>query len=592
MHRVGRSLALVLVVVTSISESTQGASSSVGREVPAITLVDASGSEWTSTSVRECKATAVVFIGTGCPVANLFLHDLNELQAEFGSSGLRVVAVNANEGDEADAIQRHKDEFKISFPVLIDADQRLADALGATRTPEAFLLDGKGIVRYQGRIDDRYGYTYRRDKTARADLAEAVKEVLAGQEVSVARTETAGCLIARSAASLGNGPVTFAKDVSRIISSKCGYCHREGAAGPFVLQTFEDAVKWAETIAEVVGDGRMPPWHSDAPFGHFSNDRRLTSTEKDLLVKWIQSGKPKGDDADLPAPTQYHDSGWAIGQPDIVLKMPQQVTVQADGVVPYQYYVTPTNFKEDVWVTAAEARPGNRRVVHHIIIFFKDPKSKLPMADANGKSGFLVGTAPGDMPMVLPPGVARRIPAGSDLVWQMHYTPTGKEEVDLSELGLIVHRGEEPPKYNSITKGISQRWFRIPANADNHRVDSEFTFQEDAILLSFMPHMHLRGKAFHYEAIFPDGKTETLLNIPKYDFNWQSCYRLAQPKSMPKGTKIHCVAHFDNSKNNPANPDPTKNVVWGDQTWEEMMIGWIDYMKPALTSTDGNVAHR
>ena len=566
------------VGVVSFANETSSKEPSGTKELPAFSLADTSGKTWTEKDLKEKKATVIIFIGTACPVANLYLPELSELQTELGSKGLQVLGINANHGDTKDAIAKHATDFKLTFPVLIDPDQKFASAMGARRTPESFVVDGYGKIKYHGRIDDRYGYVYRRDKTTRADLIDAVNEVLEGKDVSVASTEPIGCLISRKPESVKEGDVTYSRDVSRIIRNKCGFCHRAGAAAPFELQTFEDATKWADTIKEVVSENRMPPWHADAPFGHFSNDRRLTETEKTTLLNWIENGKPEGNKADLPPAVVSRDSGWMIGKPDIILKMPQKVQIKADGVVAYQYYLTPTNFKEDTWITAAEARPGNRAVVHHIILFFRDPKTKLPIGEPDGKKfGFLVGTAPGDMPLILPPGVARRIPAGAELVWQMHYTPTGKPEEDQSELGLILHRGA-PPKYNSVTKGIDQHWFLIPANADNHPVESNFTFKEDSILLSFMPHMHVRGKSFMYEAFYPDGTQEMLLNVPKYDFNWQSAYRLAQPKRMPKGTRIHCKAHFDNSKGNPANPDPTKNVIWGDQTWEEMMIGWIDYM--------------
>ncbi len=546
---------------------------------PVFELKDITGKAWTNQMFASHRATAVLFLGTGCPVANLYLPELNELAARYPATDLQVIGVNANAGDSPEAIKKHAEDFQIKFPVLLDPEQKLADGLSAVRTPEAILVDQKGVIRYRGRIDDRHGYTFRRDSSDRADLDEAIKEVLAGKEVSVAKTEPLGCLLHRRAEVVASADVTFASQVSRIVNNKCGYCHRDGAAAPFTLQTYEDVSKWADAIKEVVDEQRMPPWHATAPFGHFSNDRRLTDNEKTLLIRWIDEGRAKGNEQDLPPAVQREETGWMIGKPDVVFKMPQKVDVQADGVVAYQYYITPTNFKEDVWVTAAEAKPGNRAVVHHIILFFRDPKVKVPVGEPDGKKfGFLVGTAPGDMPLVLPPGVARKIPAGAELVWQMHYTPTGKPEEDQSEVGLVFHKGPEPPKFNSITKGISQRWFKIPAHADNHRVESNFVFKSDSILLSFMPHMHLRGKAFMYEATYPDGKKEVLLDIPKYDFNWQSAYRLAQPKKMPAGTKIHCVAHYDNSKNNPANPDPTKPVVWGDQTWEEMMIGWIDYM--------------
>jgi mono/diheme cytochrome c family protein len=370
-------------------------------------------------------------------------------------------------------------------------------------------------------------------------------------------------------------PITYAKQVSRIIQENCQTCHHPGTAAPFSLLTYEQAVNWSETIKEVLVDKRMPPWHADPRYGKFSNDRRLKKEESDTILAWIDSGMKLGDKKDLPAPKTFAD-GWVIGKPDLVFEMPSEQTVPADGVVPYQYFVTPTNFEEDVWIQAAEARPGNRAVVHHIIVSFREPKSKGRQGGLG--DGFLVGTAPGDMPLILRPGMAKRIPAGADLIWQMHYTPNGKETKDRSQVGFIVYRDKEPPRWTAQTRGISNGNFVIPPGDANHLVESGWVVLRDTLLLSFMPHMHLRGKDFEYRAEYPDGHKEVLLSVPRYDFSWQASYRLAEPVRLPKGTRIHCTAHFDNSASNPANPDPKKEVTWGDQTWEEMMIGWVDYV--------------
>jgi hypothetical protein len=361
------------------------------------------------------------------------------------------------------------------------------------------------------------------------------------------------------------------------MQDKCQTCHHPGTAAPFTLASYDDAVHWADTIKEVLTEKRMPPWHADPRYGHFSNDRRLPKEELDTLLTWLDTGMELGDKKDLPPSRTYAD-GWVIGKPDVIFELPEEQTVPAKGVVPYQYFITPTNFKEDVWIQAAEARPGNRAVVHHIIVSFRDPKTKERQNGRGFGDGFIVGTAPGDMPLILEPGVAKRIPAGAELVWQMHYTPNGKEAKDKSQVGLIFYRGKEPPKYNAQTRGISNGNFAIPPGAPNHLVESEWQVPRDTLLISFMPHMHLRGKDFEYRAEYPDGRKEIILSVPHYDFAWQTSYRLAEPLLLPKGTKIHCTAHFDNSPANPANPDPKIEVTWGDQTWEEMMIGWIDFV--------------
>ncbi len=377
----------------------------------------------------------------------------------------------------------------------------------------------------------------------------------------------------------GKARVTYSGQVAHILQENCQTCHHPGTAAPFSLMTYDDATKWAETIKEAVTDKRMPPWFADPHYGKFANDRRLKPADQEALLTWIDSGMEEGDKKDTPPNPAYAD-GWVIGKPDVVFELPETVDVPASGVVPYQYYVTPTNFKEDVWIQAAEARPGNRGAVHHIIVSYRDPKNKDRGSGRGnaGGDGFIVGTAPGDMPLMLPPGVARKIPAGSDLVWQMHYTPNGKAGKDRSQVGFVFYKGKEPPKWNAQTLGISNGGFAIPPGAPNHKVESEWTVPRDTLLLSLIPHMHLRGKDFEYQLTYPDGRSEVLLSVPKYDFNWQLTYRVEKPLHLPKGTKIHCTAHFDNSAANKANPDPKKEVTWGDQTFEEMMIGFVDFM--------------
>jgi hypothetical protein len=371
--------------------------------------------------------------------------------------------------------------------------------------------------------------------------------------------------------------VTYAKHVAHVLQDKCQTCHHEGTAAPFTLATYDDAIKWGDTIREVLVDKRMPPWHADARYGKFANDRRLSQEDLSNVMAWLDNGREFGDKKDLPEPRSYAN-GWVIGKPDIVFDLPEERTIPAKGVVPYEYFRSPTNFKEDVWVQAAEGRPGNRAVVHHIVVSILDPKAKGRQPNRGFGEEILVGEAPGDIPLMLPPGTAKKIPAGAELIWQMHYTPNGKEAKDRSQLGLILYKGKEPPQRWAQTRGISNGSFAIPPGAANHLVESEWELPRDILLLSFMPHMHLRGKDFEYRVLYPDGRNEVILSVPHYDFSWQTQYREAQPLRLPKGAKIHCTAHFDNSAGNPANPDPKVQVTWGEQTWEEMMIGWIDYL--------------
>jgi hypothetical protein len=391
-------------------------------------------------------------------------------------------------------------------------------------------------------------------------------------------------LISRPVTAKGEATVTYAKHISRIIQNNCQECHRPGQIGPFSLSTYNQAVAWSANLREAVVDGRMPPWHADPRHGKFSNDRQLSKEDRDSLLAWVDQGCPKGDDKDLPPRKEFH-SEWRIGKPDHIftMKTPYDVPAEAPkGGVPYQYIDVETNFTEDQWVTAAEARPGANEVVHHIVVFSVPPGAKFDQRERGLR--VLCGTAPGDMPFIAPEGAAKHVPKGSKLVFQMHYTPNGKAQSDVSKVGVVL--AKKPVERQVRTMPIHNFKFAIPPGDDNYQVESEFTFKEPGHILSFMPHMHVRGKDFHIEAIYPDGRKETMLSVPRYNFNWQSVYRYKTAPAMPTGTKIHCTAHFDNSEKNLNNPDPKKTVYWGDQTWEEMMIGWMDYVhdkKPEAT---------
>lgn len=571
-------LLLLLGLAHTVTAPADTGAAAAGKKIEPFALKDTSGKSWSLDDVKDRKAVVVVFLGTECPVNNLYLPRLAELHKEYADKGVQFVAINSNSQDTVQRVAAHAKQNTIPFPVLKDDGSKVADLFAAQRTPEAFLLDGERKVAYRGRIDDQYGIGFQRPKATSRDLAQALDEVLAGKAVSTPMTSAPGCLIARAPKPKADATVTFSKQIAPLLQKHCQECHRSGQIGPMALLTHDDASNWSETIKEVLDEGRMPPWHADPKFGKFANDRRLSQEEKDTLLAWIKQGCPKGDEKDLPKPREFAD-GWRIGKPDAVISMERDYTVPPKSVrnsVRYQYFIVPTNFKEDVWVQAAEAKPGNAAVVHHIIAYVADPKNLKRNPEDGIGDGFLVGFAPGDMPAVFEPGSAKKVPKGSMLVFQMHYTPVATEEKDRSSVGLIF--AKEPPKQQVKTRAIAQSRLSIPPGEANHKVTSASTFRQDSLLISFLPHMHLRGKSFEYKVVFPDGKTETLMSVPKYDFAWQTYYRLEKPLKLPAGTRIECTAFFDNSDKNPNNPDPTKLVRWGDQTWEEMMIGFVDYI--------------
>jgi peroxiredoxin len=565
---------------TPSPKSSATKDSALGRRVFNLVLPDSTGKEIALADFKDKKCLALVLVSCECPISNQYLPILNEIQQKYGEQGLQVIGINSHAGDTPEKVAQHAKEFQIGFPVLCDSRQSAADVLGAERTCEVFLLDLQRFVRYHGRIDDRYQYTTKRDKPSRNDLVEAIDALLAGQEVAVKSTDVAGCLISRPRRVGAKGEITWSKQVSRIVQEKCQDCHHANTAAPFSLLTYEDAVNWAAMMKEVVLQRRMPPWHADPRFGDFSEARRLSQDEIDTVVAWINDGTPQGNPSDLPPAREYPD-GWRIGEPDVVFELPEEVSVAAKGTIPYMYFETPTNFKEDMYIQAAEARPGNRTVVHHIVLFYKAPGEGRARMFEN----WIDGAAPGNIPLQLPEGTGRKIPAGSSLIWQMHYTASGKPEKDRSQYAFKFCK--ERPKRESRVASIMNQRFRIPAGDPDFRVESRFTMPKDALVYSFSPHMHVRGKDFEFRAIFPDGRKEILLSVPQYDFNWQSAYRLKAPVRLPAGTRIECTAHYDNSAGNPANPDPKKNVGWGDQTWEEMMIGYMDYVA-AESSSPGN----
>jgi hypothetical protein len=392
---------------------------------------------------------------------------------------------------------------------------------------------------------------------------------------------------ALSAAPAGSVP-TFSKDVAPILYSRCVECHRQGEAAPMAFTSYQEARPWAKAIKAAVLQHAMPPWLADPHFGTFKNARGLTPQDIQTISAWADNGAPEGNAKETPALPRY-EKGWSIGKPDLIIDMGKDFEVPASGVVAYQYFTVPTNFTEDKWIEAAEIRPEHRGQIHHVIVFVQGPNAEPGQRREVGS--LLVGFAPGEPATVFEPGTAKLVKAGSKLLFQMHYTPNGTAVKDRSYIGLRF--AKETPKFKAITANAMQNRFAIPPGDPNYEVKSTWTAKEDVELLGLMPHMHVRGKDFKYTVVYPDGRDEVILNVPKYDFNWQLNYDFAKPLVLPKGARIDCVAHFDNSPNNKYNPDPTKEVKWGDQTWEEMMIGWFTYTVPnkpaeAAASVGGN----
>jgi hypothetical protein len=387
---------------------------------------------------------------------------------------------------------------------------------------------------------------------------------------------TVSTLFVFAAVALADTAPTFSKDVAPILYNRCLECHRPGEAGPMPLRTYKEARPWAKAIKEAVAARTMPPWMADPKVNHFKNSRYLSAAEIATVSKWAEGGAPEGNPKDLPKMPEFTD-GWVIGKPDLTFDTGKDFTIPAQGVVRYQYFMVDPGFTKDTWIQAAEVRPQQRTQVHHIIVFVMDGNDRLTRSGEQF-SDMLIGYAPGVPSIVWGPDTAFLVKAGSKLRFQVHYTTNGKEAVDRSVLGLKIR--PDKPALRAFSGSATQFRLAIPPNDPNYEVKAAYTFREDVTLLDFTPHMHLRGKAFKYVMTYPDGRVEELLNVPKYDFNWQLSYIMADPRKVPAGSKLAVTAWYDNSANNKYNPDPSKEVKWGDQTFEEMMIGFFNYTVP------------
>jgi peroxiredoxin len=564
----------VAVLVGMGSASAAEPTSPVGNRVEDFTLATCYGNPVSLSDYKDRPFVVLALLGTECPLAKLYGPRLEQLQARFADAGIQVIGINANKQDGVTDLEGYVRRHQLTFPILKDVGNKVADQLGAQRTPEVFLLDADRVVRYHGRIDDQYGVGYSRDEVDREDLAVAIEQLIAGEEVSVPNTEAVGCHIGRVKQIEPSGSITYTKDIAPIFNARCVGCHRPGEIAPFTLTAYDDIPGWEDTILEVIAENRMPPWLANPAHGTFSNDARLTDDEKQTISRWVESGMPKGDPNDLPEPPQF-TTGWRIAEPDQIIMMRERpFVVPAQGTVDYQRFVVDPEWDEDKYIVAAEARPQNRSVVHHILVYVIPPGQRnIDLRQT------LVGYAPGSLPVTLEDGVAIHVEAGSKLLFEMHYTPNGTQQEDLSYAGVRFTDADKVKKRLRGQVAINTR-FRIPPGSSSHEVTADYFVQQDELLLSLTPHMHLRGKSFRYVARYPDGSEEVLLDVPQHDFNWQLKYILDEPKLLPLGTVVHCTAVFDNSQYNRSNPDPTKTIGWGDQSWDEMMIGFMDTIEP------------
>lgn len=568
---------MTLVSVSVALAAGQALALTTDQRVDNFRLLDQNGQSHELYYYDDAKAIVFLVQGNGCPIVRNALPRFKELRDEYAAKGVTFLMINSNLQDNRISVSRESGEFDFTLPVLLDESQIIGEALGLIRTGEVFVLDPRTwTVTYQGAIDDRL--TYENQKASASDhyLRDALDDMLASRPVQVASTDALGCLInfpEQRDPSL-HAQISYSDTIAPMLIDNCVSCHRPNGIGPWAMTDYSMVRGFSPMIREVVRTRRMPPWHADPAYGHFSNDRSLTPEQTRQLVHWIEAGSPRGDGPDPLVEFEHNWPTWALGEPDLIIDIPG-TEVPATGVVEYQYIRVKNPLEEDVWVRASEILPGDRTVLHHVISRFGEVQTEGPRKGRLKRrgGGGLAGYVPGYTVRPLPDGTGTLLPAGATIEFQMHYTTTGKATVDESQIGIYFH--DEPPAHRINAMILINGRINIPAHAKAHKEFAEQTLKKDAIIYSLLPHAHFRGKASQFSAVYPDGREEILLSVPDYDFNWQTTYLLEEPIVLPAGTRIVHTTWWDNSAQNPANPDPTRDVTWGQQSWEEMLFGAV-----------------
>jgi hypothetical protein len=524
--------------------------------------------------LEKHAAVVIAVRNVGCPVSQKYGRELSRMEKEYGAQGVGFLFLNVSPQDDVAAIRDEITKFGFTSPYVADPDARIGALLQTKVTTEVLVIDAARTLRYRGAIDDQYGITFHKPEPRERWLRDALDAVLTGHGVPVDETDASGCFLdlPESARRVPLREITYHNRVSRIVRDNCETCHRAGGIAPFSLASYDDVAGFRGMIRYVVQEQRMPPWFANPAHGEWRNDRRLAERDRRDLLAWIDAGAPEGDGSAAPAIRTWVD-GWQLDdEPDAIVSIPEPHEVPAEGVVEYQYKYVQTHFGEDKWITAMEARPTAPSVTHHIIVFLVDGPE-----DTDGV--WLAGTAPGVPASVYPRGSGKKLPKDAWLMFELHYTPNGSAATDRSRVAFQF--ADSPPDREVATSYVATTDFEIPPGAPNHEIVAERTFDESGTLINLLPHMHLRGKAFRYELIRSDGTEEIVLDVPRYDFNWQLTYEFAEPLRIARGDVLRGRAWYDNSANNPANPDPGRTVTYGQQSFEEMMFGFFDWIPDA-----------
>ena len=574
-----RRILSVAAFLTALTLSTAATAVPVDNFV----LLDHKGQAHELYYQTDVKALAVFVQGNGCPIARNAYIDLNGLREAFADKSVRFLMLNANLQDERDTVAKEAEEWDIDLPVLVDSTQLVGESLGLKRTAEMLIFDtSTWEIAYRGPINDRLDYERQKDEASKHYAADALNAVLSGEAVEVAQRPGKGCLINFAEANKDHSQISYTETIAPLIQEKCAVCHTEGGIGPWAMSSYEMVRGFAPMIREVLRTKRMPPWHADPHIGTFIGDRSLTDAQVSTLVHWIEAGAPRGEGPDPLKEEPVAFIEWPLGEPDMIVEVPE-FTVPASGVVDYQFPVVKNTLDKPVWVRAATVVPGDRKVVHHVLMGASDP-GHVPTDDESVFDNYIIGYAPGNESAEMPEGTGVYVAPDSYFLLQMHYTPYGKEAVDRTRVGLYFH--DEPPKNFLRHNVVIDPTINIPPNNSAYEEAAYLEFDKDALIYSLVPHAHYRGKASRFELAYPNGEREVILSVPNYDFNWQRTYEFTEPKAIPAGTRLIHATVYDNSARNPGNPNPETNVPWGLQSWDEMLYGAVSYAWQHETSAE------
>lgn len=607
---------IALSTARAAEEEQEPSRARLGQKIPNLTFTLPEGKQLSLYDFKDKKVIVLVFLSFDCPISTSYSQPLADIGNEFGPHGLTLLGLTTNEEQTPAEVAKLGKHYRLPFPVVLDKGLKAANALQANVTPEVFVLDGRFVLRYRGRIDNAYYARLKRNPEVTAhDLHQVIGELLSGRSVSNPATTAIGCFIPRDLdRTARDGEVTYYRDVLPILQNRCQSCHRPGEVGPFSLLTYRQAVNWADDIKTFTQNRFMPPWKPQEG-GPFHSERKLPQEEIDLLARWVDSGTPQGNPRDA-APKKDFPEGWQLGQPDLVLEMPGEFQVGPSGHDVFRCFVLPTNIPQDVYVAAVEVRPGNSRIVHHALLFVdtkgqgrklekkaqdeagepqntahpallneldKGPGYSVKMGVGFVPQGGMSGWAPGAQPRELPDGYGYFLPARADVILQIHYHRNGRLESDRTRVGLYFVKKEKGRQLqNAIMAGgsgltgVLRPYFAIPAGEKRYQLTDTLWAKEDCRLFAITPHMHLLGKEVKVTLTQPDGSKRTLLHIKDWDYNWQETYMFKTPVTILKGARLDMEAYFDNSAGNPLNPNkPPRRVTYGEQTTNEMCFVFL-----------------